>query len=284
MANLSSIIDGKKDSANYFSNRYNSHYKGKDGSNGLTGFKNWECYMLLKYGHKNKFDLAGDKQYLIELPLYPEQVTESISTTWNTQPILGRSSPIAAYAGTDLKRVNFDLELHRDFLTGSYSLTRNAHDSLGVSSNGQAAGYQKQSGSGPFNTRAWYVNINKMLQMSCYPQYTDAGLIPPTTYFIFGQMILKGFVDNYSTTWKKPIINTFYAWNSVSIQMSCYPDTIISASEMIEGPGAMSTQNTYNTQFPGSGTTGADVMNRDFERSNYRSSTSGTPGGNILDT
>lgn len=293
MANLSGIINDNLHDTNFFTDKYNSHYKGKDGSNGLTGFKTWECYMLIKYGYKDSFNLSGKKQYLIELPLYPEQVTESISTNWNTQPILGRSSPIAAYAGTDLKRVNFDLDLHRDFLTGSYSLTSDAMMAVGGQPHLQAAGNQKQSGTGPFDTRAWYVNINKMLQMACYPQYTDAGLIPPTTYFIFGQMILKGFVDNYSTTWKKPIINTFYGWNSVSIQMSCYPDTIISAHEMIEGTelasggissGATSTQNTYNTPFPGRGTTNADVMDRNFNRSNFRASTAGTPGGNILDT
>lgn len=269
---------------NYNNSRYND---GEDQSNGLSGFKNWECYMLLKYGHKNNFTKSDNLQYLIELPLYPEQVTESISASWQTQSILGRSSPLAAYAGTDLKRVNFELELHRDFLTGSYSLTNSALSNAGGSLSRQAAGLQKQSGRGPFDTRTWYVNVNKMLQMACYPQYTTAGLIPPTVYFIFGQMILKGFVENYSTSWKKPIINTFYGWNTVSIQMSCYPDEILTAHEMITGDGAMSTQNTYNTKYPTRDATSSDVMNRqdilgDNVRSNLR--TGNTLGGGVRDT
>lgn len=269
---------------NYFRDNYNNHYKGKPGSNGLTGFKPLECYMLLKYGNKNNFNIAGDMQYLIELPIYPEQVTEAISVQWSKQSILGRSSPISAYANTDLKSVNFELDLHRDFLTGSYSLDTNAL--LGIKNayiSQQSAGNQRQSSSGPFDTRSWYININKMLQMSCYPQYTSSGLIPPTTYFVFGQMILKGYVTSYSTTWKKPIINSFYGWNSVQIAMECYPDSIISASEMISGEGAESTQNTYNTPFPTKAAENSNVMSRKFsERHNLR--TGNSVGGSPIST
>ena len=133
----------------------------------------------------------------------------------------------------------------------------------------QSAGLQSQSAKGPFDTRTWYTNANKMLQIACYPQYTSQGLIPPTTYFIFGQMILKGYVVSYSTTWKKPILNTFYGWNTVTINMDCYPDTIISAKDIIEGAGAASTQNTYNTLYPGR-SENSNVMGRfeTFQRSN----------------
>lgn len=223
------------------------------GFNGLTGFKKWECYMIVKYGRNNDFSYTnGEDQFLLELPLYPDQVTESISATWSTQKVLGRSSPVSAYANTDLKTVNFSLDLHRDFLTGSFSHTPQTLASVEGSLSNQSAGRQKQSEGGPFGTRTWYVNANKMLQIACYPQYTSAGLIPPTTYFIFGQMILKGYITSYQTEWKKPILNTFYGWNSVSITMECYPDTIISASDIItkNKTGTASTQNTYNTTFP----------------------------------
>ena len=262
---------------NYANSTSNRKY-----GNSMNTFKNWECYMLLKYGKPNNFNVSGDSQYLIELPLYPDQVTESISASWNTQSVLGRSSPIAAYANTDLKNVNFSLDLHRDLMTGSYTLTTSALIADGGSLDKQAAGLQHQSSNGPFNTRKWYVNINKMLQMSCYPQYTQSGLIPPTTYFVFGQMILKGFVQSYQTDWKKPILNTFYGWNTVSIQMLCYPDTIISAKDIIGNHGAMSTQNTYNTPFPNVSTKNSNVMTRSFERDNLRNSNS--LGGSTLQT
>ena len=124
--------------------------------------------------------------------------------------------------------------------------------------------------------------MNKMLQMACYPQYTDNGLIPPTTYFIFGQMILKGYVETYSTTWKKPILNTFYGWNTVNITMACYPDSIIGAHEIIDGGGSMSTQNTYNTKYPPAATSGSDVQQRNFYRANARSGSS--LGGGVRQT
>lgn len=241
----------------------------------LTGFKTWECYMLLKYGSPGTFGLGGDKEYLIQMPLYPDEVTETIAASWTSQKILGRSAPIAAYAGTELKSVLFRLDLCRDLLTGMYS--QNDYDL-------HSAGNQYQTPDGPYNTRTWYVNMNKMLQMSCYPQYTSSGLIPPTTYFVFGQMILKGFVQSYSTTWKKPIINTFYGWNSVDITMDCYPDTIISAKDMITSnrTGTASTQNTYNTVFPNN-VGSSNVMTRSdtTHRSNAR--TGRSIGGSVLD-
>ena len=267
------------------------------GYNGLTGFKEWECFMLVKYGKPNSFGGGEDYEYLIELPLYPEQVSEQISANWTPQNILGRSSPIVAYANTNLKNVSFSLDLHRDLLTGSFSHTTETLVDVGEKRNievtdkrkymlaHQAAGYQLETSGGPFSTRSWYVSINKMLQMSCYPQYTTKGLIPPTTYFIFGQMILKGFVQSYSTEWKKPIINTFYGWNSVTINMDCYPDSIISARDMIEnsGKGNASTQNTYNTKFPDN-VGNSNVMTRSDISSRTNARSNGSIGGQVMQT
>lgn len=277
MSNFNDTINSRYES--YFNTNQGNTLE--PGTNGLSGFNTWECYMLVKFGRNNTFGLSGDYEYLIELPLYPDEVTESISAQWQTQPILGRSSPLAAYSNTSLKTVNFTLDLHRDLLTGSFGHTRSSLESAGGSLNKQAAGLQIQSAKGPFATRSWYTSANKMLQISCYPQYTSNGLIPPTTYFIFGQMILKGFVESYSTTWKKPIINTFYGWNSVSIQMSCYPDSIISASDIITNKqtGTASTQNTFNTPFPNNSVSNSNVMQRyeTMNRSNARHN--GTLGG-----
>ena len=251
------------------------------GSNGLVGFKTWECYMLLKYGKYGTFGVGGDSEYLIEMPLYPEQVTEQIIPQWSTENVLGRSSPISAYAGTSLKTVIFSLDLHRDLLTGSFSHSTATLQSIGGSLSHQAAGWQKQSTGGPFDTRSWYTSMNKMLQAACYPQYTSSGLIPPITYFVFGQMILKGYVTSYSTTWKKPILNTFYGYNSVDINMECFPDSIVSAASIIHGPGSASTQNTFNTKFPNANTENSNVMARGYMRSNNRSGD--TLGGSAMD-
>ena len=256
------------------------------GHNGLTGFEKWECYMIVKYGHNNNFNYSGDEQYLLELPLYPDQVTESITASWSTQKVLGRSSPVSAYANTDLKTVNFSLDLHRDFLTGSFSHTPQTLKSVKGSLKNQAAGKQKQTDKGPFGTRTWYTNANKMLQIACYPQYTSAGLIPPTTYFIFGQMILKGYVTTYQTEWKKPILNSFYGWNSVSITMECYPDTIISADDIITNKqtGTASTQNTYNTKFPTWGADSSNTMTRNATNDRTNARTNSSLGGSPIVT
>lgn len=240
--------------------------------------------MLVKYGKAGKFGIGGDYEYLIEMPLYPDQVTESISAKWAEQNVLGRSAALSAYAGTDLKGVNFELTLHRDLLTGSFSHTATTLKESGGSLENQAAGRQNQTAKGPYGTRSWYTNMNKMLQISCYPQYTSNGLIPPTTYFVFGQMILKGYVTSYSTSWKKPILNTFYGWNTVSISMQCYPDSIVSAKEILTtaGAGSASTQNTYNTRFPNNvGSSNVMARTETTERNNLRSE---SIGGGVFDT
>ena len=272
------------------------------GVNGLYGFKQWECYMLVKYGKSGQFGLSGDYEYLIEMPLYPDEVQEQISATWQTQNILGRSAPISAYAGTSLKSASFSLTLHRDLMTGSFSHTETTMSAIQTGtwrnpatgkdepvyadvSQNQIAGSQAQTAKGPFGTRSWYTSMNKMLQISCYPQYTNNGLIPPTTYFVFGQMILKGYVETYNTTWQKPILNSFYGWNTVGISMLCYPDSIISARNIITsaGDGSASTQNTYNTLFPDKSAYNSNVMKRNetMNRNNLRNENS--LGGIIRD-
>lgn len=261
----------------YNNYRGNLSYGAQPGYNGLTGFKTWECYMIVKFGNNGSFGYGDSSEYLLELPIYPETVTETLGARWNTQNIIGRSAPLSAYAGTDLKSVSFSLDLHRDLMTGSYSIDRETLNNIGGSqSENQLAGHQMQTPDGPFDTRTWYVNANKMLQISCYPQYTDNGLMPPITYFIFGQMILKGYVTSYSTTWKKPILNQFYGWNSVTISMECFPDTVISARNIIESSGAASTQNTFNTAFPSKSVENSNVMTRysTTHRSNNRSGSS----------
>lgn len=264
----------------YINSSNRGYYINNSDDTGRQGFQRWECYMLLKYGNAGRFGLGGRSEYLIELPFYPDEVQETISATWTEQSVIGRSSPLAAYAGTSLKSVSFSIDLHRDMLTGSYSLTnenikeianeKTGGNTLTVLKN-QVAGNQFDYTDGLFGGRDWFVNINKMLQMSCYPQYTDAGAIPPTTYFIFGQAILKGFVETYSVTWKKPVINTFYGCNTTSISMKCYPDSVVTAHDLISGD--TSTQNTYSTVFPSSagGRGGSNVMDRNFGRETKRS-------------
>lgn len=281
------IVDNNNSLRSNLQETYNRYTTSgaQPGYNGIFGFKNWECYMIVKYGNSKSFGVGGDYEYLIELPIYPDQVSEQISANWATQPVLGRSSPLAAYANTNLKTANFSLDLHRDFLTGSFSHTKDSLEDIGGSLKKQAAGLQIQSASGPFDTRSWYISINKMLQISCYPQYTQLGMIPPTTYFIFGQMILKGFVSSYATEWKKPIINTFYGWNSVTISMECYPDSVISAKDIITkySKGTASTQNTYNTTFP-TRIGNSNVMLRDDTHGRTNARSLGSIGGQVIDT
>ena len=68
--------------------------------------------------------------------MYPDEVTESISANWQKQTVLGRSAALSAYANTDLKTVNFSLDLHRDLLTGSFTHTEDSLKAANLQPNG----------------------------------------------------------------------------------------------------------------------------------------------------
>ena len=89
-------------------------------SSSQQGIKELECYCLLKFGNAKNFGVGKDREYLLELPMYPENVTEGLEARWSSQSILGSSRDISAFAGTSLKNTNFSLTLHRDMLTYGY--------------------------------------------------------------------------------------------------------------------------------------------------------------------
>ena len=119
------------------------------------------------------------------LPCYPEEVSESTSSVWNDQPIVGRSSPITSFSGTGFRSVSFSMDLHRDMDTGSTSIE----------------------------------TILKSLRMSVYGSYESSGIQPPITTFIFGSFKIKGIVRSISYTWKKPIVDNQYQLCTVSISI-----------------------------------------------------------------
>lgn len=147
------------------------------------------CYVIVM------FDTEQEYSYL---PVYPDDIQDTLSASWSNAQIVGRSSPIAAYVGTNFRSVSFTLDLHRELLPG----------------------YQID-------------NIIKLLDKSVYPRYTSQGLIPPITIFRFGGFYAKGFVESVGRNWKKPINRVYnYTYTPISISMNCFPESVIDANEL----------------------------------------------------
>lgn len=152
-------------------------------------FLNGDCYVIVM------FDTSEEHAYL---PVYPDEIQDSLSASWSNQQIVGRSSPIAAYIGTNFRDVSFTLELHRELLQNN-----------GVE------------------------DIIQLLDKSVYPKYTSQGLIPPITIFRFGKFYAKGFVESVGRNWKKPINkNSEYSYVPVSISMKCFPESVVGADNL----------------------------------------------------
>jgi hypothetical protein len=144
--------------------------------------------------------LSSSSSYY-NLPCYPDEVSDSTSSNWTDQSILGRSSPIEAFTGTSARGVSFSFDLHRDM------------DGPDYSSN----------------------NIEKILEVlrsSVYPEYTSPGFVPIIVLFVFGEFKVRGAVKSVDFTWKKPIIDGYYSVCSVSVKVDEMPTSVRGSSEL----------------------------------------------------
>lgn len=140
------------------------------------------------------------------LPMYPDEVSDSQSAIWSSQQIIGRSSPIVAYTGTDARKISFNMTLHREMST-SYKYKDDIED------------------------------IIKLIRSALYPKYMTVGLIPPKIRVVLGELAVDGILENASFNWKKPIIDKKYMVCDVGMQITGYPSTIQSKEDIYPANG-----------------------------------------------
>lgn len=107
------------------------------------------------------------------IPCYPDDITMSISGSWNDTQAIGRSTPITAYNGTSFAEYNFTLIVHRDMC-----------EAMGIS----------------FDTLLYG------LYNTVYAKYGEgANYGSPLTMFIFGEFQIEGGVTQLNMKYTKPI-------------------------------------------------------------------------------
>ena len=141
------------------------------------------------------------------IPMYPESITDSMSTTFQPTNALSRTAPVFSYINSGPRTVNIELDLHRDLMND-------------VNINNQSALKAEVVEIGDV-----YVDVLlKYLQSVALPRYEtySAGsksVIPPMVAIRFGNDIfIKGVVNSsVSVMYKKPILyNNKYAWAHVN--------------------------------------------------------------------
>ena len=154
-----------------------------------------DCYLYISH-------LDEDYQYWM-LPGYPEEVTDSMSSTFGSTSALGRSAPVYTYSSSGPRTIQISLEFHRDMF-------EEINDFRGK----------------PFQDGDDMVDhFIKAIQAIAVPKYnlSNKAIEPPLVAIRLGQEVfIKGIVDGgVRVSYKKPILsNEKYAIVNISFTVS----------------------------------------------------------------
>jgi hypothetical protein len=137
----------------------------------------------------NYIYLYHTEEFLI-IPTYPEQITDSMQSTFGSTNALSRSAPVFSYGNSGPRTVRISLSLHRDMLDDVNLNVSN----LKIE-----------------NLNDDYVDtLIKKLQSIALPRYLSGSktVTPPMVAVRFGdEIFIKGVVNGgVSVTYNKPII------------------------------------------------------------------------------
>lgn len=142
-----------------------------------------DCYLYISH-------LDEEYQYWM-LPGYPEEVTDSMNSTFGSTSALGRSAPVYTYSSSGPRTIQINLEFHRDMFEEI-----NMH----------ARGKVKKFNSGDDMADCFI----KALQAIAVPRYnlSNKAIEPPLVAIRLGrEVFIKGIVDGgIRVTYKKPIL------------------------------------------------------------------------------
>ena len=142
-----------------------------------------DCYLYISH-------LDEDYQYWM-LPGYPNEVTDSMGSTFNSTSALGRSAPVYTYSNSGPRSIQIDLEFHRDMFEEI-----NSH-----------SGVPKKHANGDDLADSFV----KALQAIAVPKYnlSNKAIEPPLIAVRLGrEVFIKGIVDGgVRVTYTKPILD-----------------------------------------------------------------------------
>lgn len=139
------------------------------------------------------------------LPVYPDEVTDNMSSTFRENNALGRSAPVMTYSNSGPRTVSFNFDLHRDMMD---DVNENYSNSL---LQGEGEDYIE--------------NLIHALQAIAVPKYNLANkyVEPPMVAIRLGdEIFIKGVVSQaIQVSYKKPILsNNKYAMVSLGLTIT----------------------------------------------------------------
>lgn len=146
-----------------------------------------ECFLDVYFGNEVRS---------VEIPCYPEEISDSTEANFPLQSVIGSSSPLASYVGTGARSISFSLLIHREMERGSMEM------------------------------------LYELFRASVYPMYSGSAVIPPISKFVFGRFGVKGVVTSCNFNWKKPVINREYNWCDISVNIYGLPMKIVDVKDL----------------------------------------------------
>lgn len=137
------------------------------------------------------------------IPVYPDQIADSMTTTFQQTNALSRSAPVFTFSNAGPRKVQISLALHRDLMDGLNYGKSNLKLEIGED---------------------YIDSLIRHLQSISLPKYqaTSKSVVPPMIAVRFGEEVfVKGVVGDLTVTYVKPILdNGKYASVTVAFTVS----------------------------------------------------------------
>ena len=168
-----------------------------------SGLIDGNNYIVILHLLSEKAETFNAPIYAV-LPQWPEEISDSIGSSFNSTNALSRSAPVFSYQYSGPRELQISIDLHRDMMDEANYFISNL----------------------PIEDKDDYVDaLIKALQAVALPNYhgETKEVEPPMVAVRFGEEIfIKGVVNGGITvTYKKPLLNNNkYAQVSISFKVS----------------------------------------------------------------
>lgn len=168
-----------------------------------SGLIDGNNYIVILHLLSEKAETFNEPIYAV-LPQWPEEIADSIGSSFNSTNALSRSAPVFSYQYSGPREMQISIDLHRDMMDEANYFISNL----------------------PIEDKDDYVDaLIKALQAVALPNYhgDTKEVEPPMVAIRFGEEIfIKGVViGGVTVTYKKPLLNNNkYAQVSISFKVS----------------------------------------------------------------
>lgn len=168
-----------------------------------SGLIDGNNYIVILHLLSEKAETFNEPIYAV-LPQWPEEISDSIGSSFNSTNALSRSAPVFSYQYSGPREMQISIDLHRDMMDEANYFISNL----------------------PIEDKDDYVDaLIKALQAVALPNYhgDTKEVEPPMVAIRFGdEIFIKGVViGGVTVTYKKPLLNNNkYAQVSISFKVS----------------------------------------------------------------